>query len=177
MGCMDTQEAVGITSLEELDEVLGRLAVIDGRVRGVRAKYDKKIATLRTEMDAELKDDLAMAAILDAQVMEYMPAQADSLFAGGKTAIRPHAVLKTSDGRPSIGFQDGQDEKSVIKLIKKAYKGVADTYVRTVESINKQTLIALPAEKLAKIGLKVVKTKTYAYELKQEAADPAGAPA
>jgi phage host-nuclease inhibitor protein Gam len=163
-------EPTGIESPEELDDAFRQLAEIDARVKARQGVFNADVTKLRTKMDAELKEDLELAKILDVQVREYATEHREELFHGAKSAERRHADLTFKGGAGVLEYQDGQDEKSVIKLIKKAYAKLASTFVKTTESIKKEPLKTLEPAKLAKLGLKVVKEEKFDYKLKAEAA-------
>jgi phage host-nuclease inhibitor protein Gam len=159
------------TSIDQVNDALRQLCDIDSRVKTIEANYQIQITQIREAVDEDLQEDLGMKKRLERDIEEYCSVHRDEVFpadkktlilAHGEIGFRAHppAVIISKKGRWTV--------EACIAKIRTLWKD-ADNYLRTKEELNKDTLVVLPEETLAVVGLEIQRKETFGIKLNIEA--------
>lgn len=148
--------ATSIEDLTALDEAAIEYRRLAAKVASTRLKIEKKIADIQAEFAAELNADIDAMADVFADIQSWAILNKEERFSDAKSMQAAGATIGFRKSPPSIKQMRGVKADHSIERL----RGLAgDKYVRTIEEINKEALLAdqkeLGATFFTKAGLVV----------------------
>lgn len=168
------QSAPAIKTREEMEALVGEIAALTLEQRELRAEMDGRIMDVRAEYEAQLVgiDELCKAKLALAQ--DWAEAHPEE-FGKRKSIEMVHGLVGWRTGTPKLRTLAGWTWDKV----REALRAVAPAYIRTVEEVNREAIIAnretLGAAALKAIGVRVVQDESFFVVPKQEERTPAPA--
>lgn len=133
---------INVSKLEECQ------AAMNAEITRAREKYDKPIG------------DLQAAQAEHFEVLQVYAEEHPELFEKKKSVEWTHGVFGFRTGTPKLKTRKGFTWASVLSLV----KGLKPQYLRTVEELNKEQLIAdreVLADEISGLGMEVVQDETF----------------
>ena len=160
----------GITP-EQFDNALAQVASIDAQIEKKTAQMDVEVNKIREKYSASLNELEAEKEKQKILVKTYCVENKRELFANMRHIDTVYGAVGFQLGTPAVKWvKDFTEAMSVKKL--KDNPGLK-IYVRTIEEVNKQALIAerdnpMVAPLLEECGIRITQTESFYIKLKKE---------
>ncbi len=158
-------------TLEDVERLMGELALKDARRRALTAKMDAELKAVRDRYAADLDALDAAAKDLEAEIASWAELHKED-FGAKRSILLTHGTIGWRLGNPAIRLKPRVKAEQALAMVKERLPA----YVRTVEELDKAGLLAavagkaLDAEALAACGLRVAQTERFYCEPKTEEA-------
>lgn len=158
-----------LSSWEDVNEALRRIAEAKSAVDSKTAAYNEEEARQREELDKFCNPLRAEIAELEEEMKLYCEEHKDE-FTKKKSREMANGSVGFRTGTPKLKTLRGFTWSSVLELLKRSV--FKEQYLRTKEEINKEQVIIDFASKtvdngaLGQIGVEVTQDETFGYEVK-----------
>lgn len=158
-------------TIEDVERILGELALKDARRRALTAKMDEQLKAIRDRYAADLDALDAAAKDLEAEIASWAELHKEA-FGDKRSILLTHGAIGWRLGNPAIRLRPRVKAEQALQMVKDRLP----QYVRTTEELDKAALLAavsgkaLTAEDLAACGLRVAQTERFYVEPKTEEA-------
>ena len=158
-------------TLDDVERLLGELAICDATRRRALAEMDAEIKTVRDRYAATLDAEEARHAALAEEIASWAELHKEA-FGEKRSLVLTHGAIGWRLGNPAIRLKPRVKAEQALAMVKERLPA----YVRTVEELDKAGLLAavagkaLDAEDLAACGLRVAQTERFYCEPKTEEA-------
>ena len=158
-------------TIEDVERILGELALKDARRRALTAKMDAELKAVRDRYAADLDALDAAAKDLEAEIASWAELHKEA-FGDKRSILLTHGAIGWRLGNPAIRLRPRVKAEQALQMVKDRLP----QYVRTTEELDKAALLAavsgkaLTAEDLAACGLRVAQTERFYVEPKTEEA-------
>lgn len=158
-------------TLDDVERLLGELALKDARRRALTAKMDAELKAVRDRYAADLDALDAAAKDLEAEIASWAELHKEA-FGDKRSILLTHGAIGWRLGNPAIRLKPRVKAEQALQMVKERLP----QYVRTTEELDKAGLLAafsgkaLSAEDLAACGLRVAQTERFYVEPKTEEA-------
>ena len=163
-----------ISSIEELDEALAKLAQKISYVQKEQASYNEKEQRRREELTEKITSIQSEISEIEIALEQYCTANRHIFPKDKKGLDLTHGKVMFRMSPPAVKVRKKFKLESVIQLIKfhPNKKRYAD-FIRTKDELNKDVILAeatkkegaIPSTALAEIGLEITQKETFYYEL------------
>ena len=156
-------------TLDDVERLLGELAICDATRRRALAEMDAEIKTVRDRYAATLDAEEARHAALAEEIASWAELHKEA-FGEKRSLVLTHGAIGWRLGNPAIRLKPRVKAEQALQMVKEKLPA----YVRTVEELDKAGLLAavagkaLDAEDLAACGLRVAQTERFYCEPKTE---------
>ena len=158
-------------TLDDVERLLGELALKDARRRALTAKMDAELKAVRDRYAADLDALDAAAKDLEAEIASWAELHKED-FGERRSLVLTHGTIGWRLGNPAIRLRPRVKAEQALAMVKDRLP----QYVRVTEELDKAALLAafsgkaLTAEDLAACGLRVAQTERFYVEPKTEEA-------
>lgn len=158
-------------TLEDVERLMGELALKDARRRALTAKMDEQLKAIRDRYAADLDALDAAQKALEEELASWAELHKES-FGERRSLVLTHGTIGWRLGNPAIRLRPRVKAEQALQMVKDRLP----QYVRTSEELDKSALLAafsgkaLSAEDLAACGLRVAQTERFYVEPKTEEA-------
>ena len=156
-------------TLEDVERLMGELALCDAARRRALAEMDAELKAVRDRYAAALDAQDARREALEAEIASWAELH-KSVFGEKRSLVLTHGAIGWRLGNPAIRLRPRVKAEQALAMV----KANLPAYVRTVEELDKAGLLAavaghaLDAEALAACGLRVTQTERFYCEPKTE---------
>ena len=158
-------------TLDDVERLLGELALKDARRRALTAKMDEQLKAIRDRYAADLDALDADQKALEEEIASWAELHKEA-FGDKRSIVLTHGAIGWRLGNPAIRLRPRVKAEQALQMVKDRLP----QYVRTTEELDKAGLLAavagkaLDAEALAACGLRVTQTERFFCEPKTEEA-------
>ena len=158
-------------TLEDVERLMGELALKDARRRALTAKMDEQLKAIRDRYAADLDALDAAQKALEAEIASWAELH-KAAFGEKRSLVLTHGAIGWRLGNPAIRLRPRVKAEQALAMVKDRLP----QYVRVTEELDKSALLAafsgkaLSAEALAACGLRVAQTERFYCEPKTEEA-------
>lgn len=158
-------------TLDDVERILGELALKDARRRALTAKMDAELKAIRDRYATDLDALDAAAKDLEAEIASWAELHKEA-FVDKRSILLTHGAIGWRLGNPAIRLRPRVKAEQALQMVKERLP----QYVRVTEELDKAGLLAavagkaLSAEALAACGLRVAQTERFYCEPKTEEA-------
>ena len=160
-----------VKTIEDAEGAMAEYSIADAKIRKINAKMDEQITAIRQKYADEIQEQISKRDnhLDDLHLFAESNPQ---LFEKKKSLELTHGVLGFRTGQPKLKLAKKMNWQGVLELLKLKAKD----YVRTVDEVAKDKLLAdreEPATKLIlkEVGVEVAQDETFYIEPKQESQD------
>lgn len=156
-------------TLDDVERLLGELALKNARRRALTAKMDAELKAVRDRYAADLDALDAAQKALEEEIASWAELH-KAAFGEKRSLVLTHGAIGWRLGNPAIRLKPRVKAEQALQMVKERLPA----YVRTVEELDKAGLLAavagkaLDAEDLAACGLRVAQTERFFCEPKTE---------
>lgn len=158
-------------TLDDVERLMGELALKDARRRALTAKMDEQLKAIRDRYAADLDALDAAQKALEDEIASWAELHKEA-FGDKRSIVLTHGAIGWRLGNPAIRLRPRVKAEQALQMVKDRLP----QYVRTSEELDKAALLAafsgkaLSAEDLAACGLRVAQTERFYVEPKTEEA-------
>ena len=158
-------------TLDDVERLLGELAICDATRRRALAEMDAEIKTVRDRYAADLDALDAAQKALEDEIASWAELHKEA-FGEKRSLVLTHGAIGWRLGNPAVRLKPRVKAEQALQMVKDRLP----QYVRTTEELDKAALLAafsgkaLTAEDLAACGLRVAQTERFYVEPKTEEA-------
>lgn len=168
---MGTIPATSLRSYEEVDSKLFQYAQIQAKIAKKEADMNSVIQKAKDKYNDETLQDRAEVEFIKKDIEGYLAINKND-FNNVRTKKLVHGSVGFRFGKPKVLILSKKyNMNSVIELAKKLFK---TKYIRTVEELNKEAILAdhgegkINDDKVAAMGLRVDKDESFVIEIDWE---------
>lgn len=154
---------------DEAKEAIREKCEIKIRLDGLENEYQQKLVELREEYDQMMEADKSRDARLDQDLCDFYTYFRETIFTGSKKSIDyTHGTVGFRTHPPALKTAPRVTIAAALENIREICPDKIESYIRTKEELNKDILLSVPEEELAKIGLKIEQKETFGITLNLE---------
>jgi len=157
------------TTIKKWDEVNDKLRTIaenSAKRDELNAKMNDRVLKIQNEYKDTLEGLNKDISDTELDVTGFAVIHKED-FTASKTKVFDYGEISIVKGAGQIEPKDGFTADKVIVNIKKIYKKLASTFIKTAESLNKNALKGLKPAEIKKLGLVVKVTETVHLKIKK----------